>query len=199
MPGRDGVQAAPVRPSCQRDRGRVLFDETNPPGLGRLRGRRRLGNRGAVHAQQTSRPETITSASPGEGRPATRRLEKSLPPTRFQATRRSRELVRNVRTGPSEDGRPSSSFTLGSHLFEETNPQAKGRVSTDRSVETALPSTTPRQVRKSSADNSEFRHRACTHDRPPEAGRRSAKDPAAVPSPRAAMGPVRRPSQAAAA
>jgi hypothetical protein len=30
---------------------------------------------------------------------------------------------------------------------------------TDRSVETALPSTTPCQVRKSSTDNSEFRHR----------------------------------------
>ena len=40
-----------------------------------------------------------------------------------------------------------------------TNLQAKGRVSTDRSVETALPSTTPCQVRKSSTDNSEFRHR----------------------------------------
>jgi hypothetical protein len=38
--------------------------------------------------------------------------------------------------------------------------QARGWVSTDRSVATALPSTTPRPVPKSSADNSESRHRA---------------------------------------
>ena len=51
---------------------------------------------------------------------------------------------------------------------EETNPRAKGWVSTDRSVVTALPSTTPRQVRKSSTDDSEHRHRSIelTHDRP---------------------------------
>ena len=38
-------------------------------------------------------------------------------------------------------------------------PQAKGRVSTDRSVATALPYTTPRSVPKSSTDDSESRHR----------------------------------------
>lgn len=38
-----------------------------------------------------------------------------------------------------------------------------------------------------------------TRDRPPEAGRRGARDPAAVPTPRAAMGPVRRPPRTATA
>ena len=56
---------------------------------------------------------------------------------------------------------------LGPRLTDKTNPQAKGWVSTDRSVVTALPSTTPRQVPKSSTYDSESRHRIeKTHDRP---------------------------------
>ena len=39
-----------------------------------------------------------------------------------------------------------------------TNPPVKGWVSTDRSMGTALPSTTPRPVRKSSTDDSTFWH-----------------------------------------
>ena len=58
----------------------------------------------------------------------------------------------------------------GSRPTDKTNPQAEGWVSTDRSVVTALPSTTPRQVPKSSTDDSESRHRTFeTHDRPLDA------------------------------
>lgn len=81
-----------------------------------------------------------------------------------------------------------------SSAFRVTNPQAEGRVSTDRSVETALPDTTPRQVRKSSADNSEFRHRMQNY---PCWGRlelagRGGRDPAACRALRADVRLVRR-------
>lgn len=60
-----------------------------------------------------------------------------------------------------------TNFATGVRLVDKTNPQAKGRVSTDRSVETALPSTAPCLVRKSSTDNSKFRHWTNdTHNRP---------------------------------
>lgn len=87
-----------------------------------------------------------------------------------------------------------SSFN-GSRLSDKTNPQAKGWVSTDRSVVTALPSTTPRQVPKSYTNDSESRHRIWyTHDRPLEARPSYGEIPSTVRDSIRQTGPVRWPA-----